>query len=316
MRTLPAGKFKDRCLKLLDEVARRRTPVIVTKWGKPMARLMPLPRRWIEASRADASRGGEAGRGYGAAEEPQSVARPDAQTRLAERADALGMEPDALLRRLLDNESDVEEDRRAIADIRSVAGMIKTGPPDYVANHDHYFAEAIWEDYWESAGYEGRPPPLPPPDTQDEAQPERPAGPSPTSGPVFVDTSAVIALVVEDQPLRDEALSTWERLLAGARVGEGGLVTHHAVVIETIALLQKRHGMSRVRRFLDSVLPHLRIVWISRELHERGVAALLAADRRSVSIVDWISFEVMRSEGIRRAFAYDADFWRQGLFPA
>lgn len=139
---------------------------------------------------------------------------------------------------------------------------------------------------------------------------------APTRGRVFVDTSAVIALVVEDQALHDDALATWERLVAASRVGGGNLVTHHAVVVESLGLLHKRHGMPCVRRFLDRVLPRLRVVRISAELHDRGVAALRAADRRRVSIVDWISFEVMRSEEIRRAFAYDADFWRQQFFPA
>ena len=41
MHTIPAGKFKDVCLKLLDEVARTRTPIVITKRGKPIARLLP-----------------------------------------------------------------------------------------------------------------------------------------------------------------------------------------------------------------------------------------------------------------------------------
>lgn len=41
MTTIGAGKFKDVCLKLLDEVARTRTPIIITKRGHPVAQLMP-----------------------------------------------------------------------------------------------------------------------------------------------------------------------------------------------------------------------------------------------------------------------------------
>lgn len=41
MTTIGAGKFKDVCLKLLDEVARTRTPIIITKRGQPVAQLMP-----------------------------------------------------------------------------------------------------------------------------------------------------------------------------------------------------------------------------------------------------------------------------------
>lgn len=41
-RTIPAAKFKAECLSLLDEVASTRSEVIVTKRGKPVARLVPL----------------------------------------------------------------------------------------------------------------------------------------------------------------------------------------------------------------------------------------------------------------------------------
>jgi prevent-host-death family protein len=33
--------FKANCLRLLDEVAQRRRPIIVTKRGKPVAKLVP-----------------------------------------------------------------------------------------------------------------------------------------------------------------------------------------------------------------------------------------------------------------------------------
>ena len=39
--TIPAGEFKAKCLKLLDEVAETRKPLIVTKRGKPIAQIVP-----------------------------------------------------------------------------------------------------------------------------------------------------------------------------------------------------------------------------------------------------------------------------------
>lgn len=41
-RKIAAAEFKARCLALLDEVAETGLPLIVTKRGKPVARLMPL----------------------------------------------------------------------------------------------------------------------------------------------------------------------------------------------------------------------------------------------------------------------------------
>ena len=43
MKTIAAGKFKDVCLKTLDEVARTKTVVVITKRGRPVARLVPCP---------------------------------------------------------------------------------------------------------------------------------------------------------------------------------------------------------------------------------------------------------------------------------
>ena len=39
---MQASTFKARCLALLDEVGRSHTTVVVTKYGKPVAKLVPL----------------------------------------------------------------------------------------------------------------------------------------------------------------------------------------------------------------------------------------------------------------------------------
>ena len=38
---MAAGKFKNLCLKTLDDVATTKTPVVITKRGRPVAKLMP-----------------------------------------------------------------------------------------------------------------------------------------------------------------------------------------------------------------------------------------------------------------------------------
>ncbi|MBK8168501.1 MAG: type II toxin-antitoxin system Phd/YefM family antitoxin [bacterium] len=40
---IAAGDFKARCLKLLDEVAETREPLVITKHGKAVAKLVPMP---------------------------------------------------------------------------------------------------------------------------------------------------------------------------------------------------------------------------------------------------------------------------------
>jgi prevent-host-death family protein len=42
--TIGASDFKAKCLRILEEVAKRGDTVIVTKRGKPLAKLVPLER--------------------------------------------------------------------------------------------------------------------------------------------------------------------------------------------------------------------------------------------------------------------------------
>jgi len=41
-KTMPAGEFKAKCLKLMDQVQARRETVVITKRGKPVAMLVPV----------------------------------------------------------------------------------------------------------------------------------------------------------------------------------------------------------------------------------------------------------------------------------
>ncbi len=42
MKTVSAGNFKTHCLSLINEVAQSRSIVVVTKYGKPVAKLVPF----------------------------------------------------------------------------------------------------------------------------------------------------------------------------------------------------------------------------------------------------------------------------------
>ncbi|MGH7046344.1 MAG: type II toxin-antitoxin system Phd/YefM family antitoxin [Stellaceae bacterium] len=48
VRHIPAASFKAECLRLLDEVARERHPIVVTKRGKPVAKLVPVEEEPID----------------------------------------------------------------------------------------------------------------------------------------------------------------------------------------------------------------------------------------------------------------------------
>ena len=52
MKSIAAGKFKDVCLKTLDEVAKTKTPIVITKRGHPVARLVPFVKATTRTSLA------------------------------------------------------------------------------------------------------------------------------------------------------------------------------------------------------------------------------------------------------------------------
>ncbi|MBK5221921.1 MAG: PIN domain-containing protein [Acidimicrobiia bacterium] len=130
---------------------------------------------------------------------------------------------------------------------------------------------------------------------------------------VFVDTSALYAALDADDEHHGEASEGWARLLD--RIATGGLTahTHSGVVVEVTALVQRRLGLDAARALHDRLLPVVEIRWLDQRLHERALAALLAAGRRDASLVDWTSFELMRELRIDQAFAFDDDFAGQGF---
>ena len=125
----------------------------------------------------------------------------------------------------------------------------------------------------------------------------------------FIDTSALYAVLDADDRQHSSAKQIWKALL-----NEGTpLVTSNYVIIETTALIQNRLGMDAVRTFYQDILPVIRLEWVNDTTHQAGVTSLLTAARRQLSLVDCVSFELMRRLSIRRAFAFDEHFTEQGF---
>lgn len=126
---------------------------------------------------------------------------------------------------------------------------------------------------------------------------------------VFLDTSAVLAVLNADDEYHPEADAIWRRLLET----EEPLLSSNYILVETFALVQRRLGMAAVRAVELEILPLLDLHWLDAEMHHASVTTWLAISRRSLSLVDCSSFEVMRRHGVRRAFAFDGHFEEYGF---
>jgi len=125
----------------------------------------------------------------------------------------------------------------------------------------------------------------------------------------FVDTSGLLGLLDADDAGHARAARAWRALLEA----DEALVTSSHVLVEVYALAQRRLGMDAVRVIATDFAPLMDVVWVDESIHAAALAAFLAAGQRGLSLVDCSSFEVMRRRGVRRAFALDSDFRRQGF---
>jgi uncharacterized protein len=126
---------------------------------------------------------------------------------------------------------------------------------------------------------------------------------------LFVDTSALFAIMDAGDGNHRAAFSVWQGLLSGRDT----LHTSNYVIVETLALLQNRIGLDAVRVFTADLLPIVSVTWVDEGIHRSAHHALLVAGRRQVSLVDCVSFEVMRRLAVDRAFCFDPHFAEQGF---
>ena len=125
---------------------------------------------------------------------------------------------------------------------------------------------------------------------------------------VFVDTSALYALLDRDDQNHDSAAGTWMDLIDR----DASLVCTNYVLVEALALNQHRQGIEAIRTLENDLVPILDVQWMTETDHQAGLAGLLTAASRRLSLVVCVSFETMRSLGIQTAFAFDRHFAELG----
>ena len=126
---------------------------------------------------------------------------------------------------------------------------------------------------------------------------------------IFIDTAAFLAVLNANDQFHQSAKNTWGEILAS----NISLFSSNYVILETTALLQHRFGIEAVRLFESDILPVVEIIWVDEAIHQQGMSALLAANRRNLSLVDCTSFEIMRQIRTDKAFTFDPHFREQGF---
>lgn len=125
---------------------------------------------------------------------------------------------------------------------------------------------------------------------------------------IFLDTSAVLALADTGDQHHTESVAALEQLTSEGH----GLLTHNYILVESAALLQSRIGLASALAFLTDA-EQFTVHWVTPADHAEAVDLLAERDRRRLSLVDCMSFMVMRKYAVGKALAYDADFQVEGF---
>ncbi len=125
---------------------------------------------------------------------------------------------------------------------------------------------------------------------------------------IFVDTSAIYAWADAADLNHRPAVRRLRAILdSGDR-----LLTHNYVLVEAHSLLQARLGVTAALKLAQDSSAFV-IDWVDDDLHAAGVRELERSRKRGVSLVDQISFLVMRRRQVETAFAFDPDFVSAGF---
>ncbi len=125
---------------------------------------------------------------------------------------------------------------------------------------------------------------------------------------IFLDTSVIYALADAMDSNHSRATS-----LLRAALGAGHeILTHNYVLVESMALLQRRLGLDACLKFATTA-GAFEIEWVDRTTHAEAVRRLARSTRSDVSLVDHVSFIVMRARSIDEALAFDRDFVDAGF---
>jgi len=124
---------------------------------------------------------------------------------------------------------------------------------------------------------------------------------------VFVDTSALYALLDEDDLHHTQAVEILARLQGSQ------LVTHAYAQVEALSLVSKRFGWRGAERLLNTWFSVVEVEMVDSAVHQVALATFREAASTRFSIVDRTSFAFMQANRLDTAFAFDPDFESAGF---
>ena len=125
---------------------------------------------------------------------------------------------------------------------------------------------------------------------------------------MFLDTSGQFSVCSPREP--------FNRLATNLYDSSHWRLTHGYVLAEFVALAAAR-GFNRFKilDYVDDVVHDLdvEIVWVDRDLHQRGMSLLQSSLDKNYSLCDAISFVLVREQGIQDALTTDRHFEQEGF---
>ena len=125
---------------------------------------------------------------------------------------------------------------------------------------------------------------------------------------IFLDTSAIYALADKADPNHADACKKFDLAL---KAGEMFLL-HNYVLVESGTVLQARLGLQSALAFLTDARA-FDTEWVDSALHQEALKEFEKIGKKGISLVDCMSFLVMRRRNVRKILAFDTDFQDQGF---
>ena len=126
---------------------------------------------------------------------------------------------------------------------------------------------------------------------------------------IYIDTSAFFAILDSGDEFHKESKNTFLELIGSKEVFHSS----NYIIIETIVLIQNGLGLNALRAFQDDIIPIINIHWVDERIHNIAISSLLIARKKSISFVDYTSFEMVRNLGLKKVFTFDKHFKEQGF---